>query len=367
MSNPAPNATGYARLTHRQARSVLVAMLLAFGFCVGITLSPMASSNFSGEDRSARSDVALYRAEVDRIHAGEAYYHVIGTELRTRGYPVGSVFNWRFPVPFWVMGWMPDVAVSKALLCGLALVLLLTAFEAIACEQNNSIRRPIVCGLLLTGPLMPCMLGDLFVLPVLWGGVLIGLSIGAYGLNRPRLGVALGLAAVFFRELALPYCLVAMAIAWWYRRRGELLWWTCGLALFFLCFGLHCLHVNELITPGDRLHAEGWVRLGGAAFVISMAQMNAYLLLLPQWITALYFVAALFGFAGWHTPLGQRTGLTVCAFVVAFAVVGQEFNQYWGSLTAPLLCFGVVRFPASLRDTLKAGFSPAGAAVPAGG
>ena len=33
-----------------------------------------------------------------------------------------------------------------------------------------------------------------------------------------------------------------------------------------------------------------------------------------------------------------------------FAVIGQSFNQYWGSLIAPLLCFGVARFPASLRD-----------------
>jgi hypothetical protein len=60
------------------------------------------------------------------------------------------------------------------------------------------------------------------------------------------------------------------------------------------------------------------------------------------------------GFAGWHTPLGQRIGLTACALVTAFAVVGQEFNQYWGSLFAPLLCFGVVRFPASVRDLWKA-------------
>jgi len=65
-------------------------------------------------------------------------------------------------------------------------------------------------------------------------------------------------------------------------------------------------------------------------------------------------VAAMFGFAGWHTPWGQRVGLTVCLFVVAFGFVGHDFNQYWGSLVAALLCFGVVQFPAAVRDLWEA-------------
>jgi hypothetical protein len=52
--------------------------------------------------------------------------------------------------------------------------------------------------------------------------------------------------------------------------------------------------------------------------------------------------------------MGRRIGLAACLFTVAFAVVGQEFNQYWGSLVAPLWCFGVVRAPASVRDLWKA-------------
>lgn len=102
------------------------------------------------------------------------------------------------------------------------------------------------------------------------------------------------------------------------------------------------------------MHRESWLRFGGAGFVISTVQMNAYLLLLPQWVTAVYFTAALIGLAGWRTPLGTRIGLTACLFIVAFAVVGQNFNQYWGSLAAPLWCFGVARFPASLGDLCKA-------------
>ena len=152
-------------------------------------------------------------------------------------------------------------------------------------------------------------------------------------------------------------------------RRCGLVAWIVGLAAWAIFYGLHCWQVLPLIGPDARAHDHGWVQLGGAPFVISTAQMNAYLILLPQWVTALYFTAAMLGFAGWHTPLGRRAGLTVAAFVLAFGFVGQEFNQYWGSLIAPAFCFGVARFPASLADLWRAslGFGVLGCAGYAAG
>lgn len=327
-------------------------LVVTSGFFVGVTLSPLCSGNVD-KDRPGEGDVALYRAEVDRIHAGEGYYQAAAAELHQRGYPTRSALNWRTPLPMWLIGLLPAVVLGKVLLGALALGLMLVTFEVLAREHSGNIRLPAACVLLLSGPLLLCILGDLFVMPVLWAGVLIALSISAYGLGRPWLGVGLGLAAVFFRELALPYCLLAAAIAWCSGRRAELLAWLVGLAGWLAFFAWHCTQAAGWITADARAHPEGWFQFAGAGFVISTAQMNAYLLLLPQWVTALYLAAALFGLAGWHTPLGLRCGLTVCIFLTAFAMVGQEFNQYWGSLVAPLLCFGVVRFPASLRDVCR--------------
>jgi hypothetical protein len=264
------------------------------------------------------------------------------------------VFNWRTPLPMWMLGKLPAAALGKGLLGLLALAVLIVSFEALAREQGHGLGRPAACALLLTGPLMLCVLGNLYVTPVLWAGVFIALSIGAYGLSRPGWGVAFGLLAVLFRELALPYCGLAAILAWRNRRPKEVAAWAVGLTAWLVFFGSHWLEVLPLIPPGGRAHQESWIQFGGAPFVISTAQMSAYLLLLPQWVTALYFVAAMFGLAGWHTPWGERIGMTVCLFVAAFAFVGQEFNQYWGSLVAPLFCFGVVRFPASLCEVCSA-------------
>jgi len=345
--------TGYARLTPRQAWAVLAAFALTAVFCVAITLSPLASDNFRGL-AEGEGDIALYRAEVDRIRDGEGYYQAVAAELGPRGYPTRSVFNWRSPLPVWMLGKMPAVELGKALLGLLALAVIVLAFEALAREQGHGLGRPLACALLLSGAMIPCVLGDLFVSPELWAGVWIALSLCAYGLHRPGLGAAAGLAALFFRELAMPYCLVAVALAWRHERRNELRAWIAGLAAWAVFYGLHCVQVLNVIPPDARAHPHGWVQLGGTAFVISTAQMNAYLLLLPQWVTALYFAAAMLGFAGWHTRLGLRCGLTICLFVPAFGLVGQEFNQYWGSLIAPLLCFGAARWPASIRDLWQA-------------
>jgi hypothetical protein len=148
-------------------------------------------------------------------------------------------------------------------------------------------------------------------------------------------------------------------MAWWQGRRAERAAWALGLLAWLAFFGLHCWQVSRLIALDARSHQQGWIQFGGAGFVISTAQMNAYLLLFPQWVTAIYLVAAMVGLAGWSTPLGTRIGLSTCVFLAAFALVGQSFNQYWGSLMAPLLCFGVVRFPASLGDLWRtAAFPP---------
>jgi hypothetical protein len=359
--------TGYSRLSPPLARIVLASIVSACGLGIAVTFSPLANNNLT-ENECKTSDLELYRAEVDRIHAGEGYYQVLSSELTSRGYPTRSVFNWRTPLPLWLLGQLPSAEQGKILLGILSLMMMTMAFGAMAKEEEAGLaptaQGPIAllrrhgtsmtCILLLVGTWLPMALGDFFFLPVLWAGVFIAISICAYGVDRPRLGVAFGLAAVFFRELALPYCVLCAGIAWWHGRRRELAAWTLGLAAWALFFGLHWQQVLEWMPSDSHAHRQSWFQFGGAGFIISAAQMNGYLLLLPQWVAALYLVAAMVGFAGWSTSLGTRIGLAVCLYLTAFSIVGQGFNYYWGFLLAQLLCFGAARFPASVRDLWQA-------------
>ncbi|HEV3418335.1 MAG TPA: hypothetical protein VG056_16035 [Pirellulales bacterium] len=340
-----PLTCGFERLTPRQARAVLAVATVVTLFFVAISLSPLASGFADAPSRGA-SDIELYKAEVARIHGGEGYYDAAAMELTARGYPTRSVFNWRPPLPVWLLGVLPDPQIGRWVLGMLALggVLLATQFVA----RDQGVRRGLMCGLWMTGALLPCFLDSLYVMHELWAGALILLSILAYGAKRPAWGAAAGFVALLFRELAAPYCGLCFVLAIRERRWKEIYFWLIAGAVYGIGYVAHILEVLPRIAPDARAHAEGWLCLGGTPFVISLAQMNAFLLLLPQWVTAIFLAMALLGFAGWTAPWGRRAALATSLYLALFAAIGQPFNQYWGAMVAPLLCLGIAQAPEAL-------------------
>ena len=228
--------------------------------------------------------------------------------------------------------------------------MLLMAFEAAAHEAPNVYRFALPLAAMLVPPLLPCLQGNVFVLAEVWAGIMIALSLSAYGVNLRFLGATMALAALFFRDLALPYCLLGLALALWQRRPKESTVYVVGLVAWACFYGLHCWKVSHLIAPTALAHRQGWVQFGGLTFVIAVTQMNALLVVLPLWVTAVFLALAMIGLAGWQSAWGTRITLTACLYVAAFSIVGQDFNRYWGFLIAPLFCFGIVRAPAALVD-----------------
>lgn len=367
--------TPLRRLSPQSARTILSLAALLACLAAGWTFSPWAN-NRAGQQTGRASDVDLYRAEVARMAAGEGYYAAAAAELRHRGYPTRSVFNWRTPVPLWIFAQLPDPRWGKAVLIGLGLLLAVLAYtlasrddtqrtSPLADENNRSFSPAATRGrsfstpgallvAALTGPLLLCMLGDIYLMPELWAGVLIALSLCLYGLDRRGWAVVCGLAALAVRELALPYCLLCLAWAWRERRRGELYAWLLGMSAYAAGYALHVAAVSGWIRPDDTAHTHGWVRCGGLGFLLATVQINAYLLVLPQWVSGLWFAAAMIGLTGWDSPAGRRIAAATAGYAVGLSLVGQEFNQYWGALVAPLWCFGIARFPAVLRDLISA-------------
>lgn len=350
-----PAGVGFERFSAWQARAVLAVAAATAIFFVAITLSPLASGFADAPDRGV-SDIELYRAEVVRIEHGESYYDAAAAELTARGYPTRSVFNWRMPLPVWALGKLPNPAFGRVMLCILALAGSVLGAQLIARERG--LRHGVHCGLWLIGGLLPCFLDKLYVMHELWAGVLILLSVLAYGMKRPAWGAGFGLAALAVRELAAPYCALCFVLAVIERRRKEASFWLVGGAVYALAYGLHVMQVLPRIPPDAHAHSNGWLCFGGAAFVISIVQMNGFLLLLPQWISGVVLAAAMLGFAGWNSAAGRRAGLAASLYLGLFAIVGQPFNQYWGSLVAPLLCLGIGQAPDALTTLWRRAIRP---------
>jgi hypothetical protein len=350
MSIPRP-LTVYSMLSPRAAKASMIAFVMFAALCVGVAVSPM-SMGFADKPDRGTSDGDLYLAEVQRMQAGEGYYTAAARELTARGYPTKSLFNWRTPFPMWFLARLPDPILARIILGAIILAALVLSFGPIA-DEEGGLKQAIGCGLLLVGALLPGVLGDLYVYPVLWAGALIALSVAGFATDRVWLGVGAGLAAAFCRDLAVPYCVVSALWAAGRRQWVETLAWGMGLACYSLFFTLHAACVAAVMPADGHAHPGGWLQMNGLPFVISTTQVNAWLLVLPQAFAALYLALALIGFGGWRSPFGRRLSVVTGAYLLLFCAVGNDFNQYWGAILAPLLCFGVARAPASLVDLYR--------------
>ena len=332
------------------ARGVLVTAVLLATTLSALSFSPWKKGKAVAPG-GGPSDIHLYRSVVDRVRSGEGYYDAMSGELQSRGFPTQSLFNWRMPLPIALIAALKEDSLAKLLLGGIAFLAALVCFESMLQDSGKS--AALVAGMLLTGPFMLTVLGDIHTMPVVWGGVLITLSLGLLGLKYRTAGVLAGICALFCRELAGPYCAASLLLALFERQWKQAFLWAIGIAAFFAYFFWHASMV-QIFKPVDGLSQQGyWLQFGGAAFLISLSQVNAYLLLLPQWVSAIGLTVSLVGLAGWRTPWGRHITLVVSIYLVLFSCIGYDYNQYWGILLTPLLALGGARSPQAIRQLVK--------------
>ncbi len=340
----------FADIGTHNARWILVAFLGFAGVSLYISLSPYRMT-FS--DREAQpSDLVLYWAEVERISDGQGYYEAAAIELTDRGYPTHSVFNWRTPLPMWILGKLPSPHVGSWILASLGIMMLLSG--VVGMRQETTFGEAALLGVFLTGAVIPCLMPKLCVSPLLWSGVLLGLSLMAFHFRIGWLSVVFGIAAIFFREFVGLYIVIMSASAWRRRQYAELSGWVVGVIAYGIFFLFHAVQVANHVGERDVSDVSSWLNLYGLPAVIGMTQMNGFLLMLPQWVSAIYLSLAVLGFAGWRSRLGTHMGLIVFAYLLVFSVIGKDVNQFWGSLFAPLLCFGAARAPQTLLELMRA-------------
>jgi hypothetical protein len=232
------------------------------------------------------------------------------------------------------------------------MIILLTSSAAYTVlRRDGSQLRALVGVLMMLGAFAYCFVDDMYLYAEVWAGTLIALSICAYALDRQRIAVIVGLTAIFFRELALPYGVIAGVIAVRRSRWTEVATWGAGLTLYGFYFALHILTVAPRLPSHDGLfNAMRWVHFEGLTFMFATCRINLLLLASPQWVTAFYLPSALLGIVAWPDEVSLRITALVGFYLFMFAFVGSAFVAYWGLMYAPLLPFGLVWVPVALRD-----------------
>ena len=253
-------ATRYVGLNRRQARLVLATLCLALAGCLAVSLGPAPKISTGTGQR----DVDLNYAVAQRVRAGQGFYDAMGGELRARGYPLRSVFNWRTPLHLELIAHLPSPDWARILLLLGAACAIGLNVAAMCRDKHNALAG--VQLLLLSMPLAITAMPHSYLFAEVWSGVLITMSVGLYALGWRPAGASAGLLALFFRELALPYALIGAFLACREKRRLELCLWLAGIGCYGIHLGLHAMEVAARIPPAgvaSMMTSSGPVWRGG--------------------------------------------------------------------------------------------------------
>lgn len=296
--------------------------------------------------KPAKGDWALYLTIVERVRGGEGYYPVALDEQRRNNYPTRPFIAVRPPTLAYIEAALANELAQRAALMTLAAAAVgawMWRLRALGLS-----RVELAAGLLLLGTGATIGFGSkAYLFHEDWAGLLMALSLA---LRRPgawRVSLAVGLLAVFVRELAAAYLVAMAALAWRDGDRREAAAWLSALGLAGLGLMFHASQVHAYSQPRDP-QSQGWAKVGGWWFVLKTMRWNAVLLSLHPFVTAILAPFAVLGLAVWRGPLGDRVALVVLGYCVAFLVIGRPENSYWGMLIAPLWPLGLLVAPRAV-------------------
>jgi len=344
-----------ARLT--LAMLVVLALAgVALGWNKGQLPHPIEPVASATADADISPDLALYRDVIAEVRSGRDYYAVAGERIPHYGFPIGSPLNWRLPTYAWLFSWLPGPTWIQAALVALSIVALGLAF--VAQSRVAGVGYAALRIFLLFGVVHWAIDGQAYLAQEPWAATLMIVSLSAHALAAQQgrwrvLAVAAGIAALLFRELALPYCLVACAFAAHKRRWSEAAGWAAGIALFFGFFAWHVGQVKAQLAGTEVAGAAGlaqWLRFGGLDFILLTTRMNSLLFAASPWLLWLFLLLSLVGLSRSQGESNNIACLAALLYLVGFAVVGRPENFYWGLMPAPLVAWGSAQAPRCLAE-----------------
>ena len=334
---------------------LLLALLLAV--CVigaAISAQPSAAREEAVVDLS-RTDLALYSAVAARVGNGENYYPAVVDEQRKRNYPLRPFVTVRMPTLAWLIG---TVGADAAAL--LLKALMIAAIAALTLRLRAVSVSPPLWAAATVGTASSMVL---LTVPAMtwwhesWAALLIAFSLACRSRGHWVVSVVLGLAAVLFRELALPYLCVMAVMALRDRNKAEVATWAAAILIFFAALAAHASALSLHVTAADP-QSPGWSSSGGWPFILALVHRCSLFGLLPLPLVAIGVPLALLGWASRRHETAERAALLLVGYVAAFMAVGRPDNFYWGILLAPLLPIGIAFAPPALRDLLRAAIPP---------
>jgi hypothetical protein len=355
--------TRFDDLSPKACLGILVALL--FGLLLSITLAtptriaatlPVAVAATAapavvpGGFGERISDTKLYRKITASVARGDPYYYAAVRDHRHHGFPLKPFVTVRLPTLAWISAAVGPTGAQITVLglIALAVYAWLDVLGGLVFDRATRIAAFAVLALsslLLINPIT-------VVFHETWAGLLIAASIGLRRPARYSVSIGLGLAAVLFREMALPYLIMMAALAAYEQSWRETKGWCLAIVVAAVCFAAHAHAISGLLQPGD-LRSQGWTGRGGWAFFISAATQTGLIGVLPAVLAPLLVPLSLFGWLAWKSPHSLRVSGLLLGYLVALMTFARPENSYWALLISPLLLAGLGLVPAGLATLTK--------------
>ena len=278
------------------------------------------------------ADVDLYAQIVGEVERGQSYYAAANRLQRQHSYPVRPFYTTRLPTLAWTTAAIGPVA-ARAALIGV-LILTVLAWRRALAEHPRAVR--LIAPVLIVPSGIAAFGSNWIYLHEIWAGVLMSLAFA----TRDKWPVSLGFAglALFVRELAMPYVLLALGFALWHRRWREAAAWGVLIAVFAAAM---TLHANATLTQPVGQSSPGWLTVRGPLAVFQgLSEMPPFIFI----GLTLTPIVALLALLGWTRAPGEQ-GLFGAALMIgylcAFTVFGRGDNTYWTVLLLPTLLLGL--------------------------
>ena len=312
----------------------VVTLLVSYG----LVAKPMQGPRVEAAGDSLVGDDAMYKRITLRVAAGEDYYAVVADEHRRHRYPLRPFVTVRSPALAWSTAAVGGIEIASFVLqaLGIAATVLLWAQLSSALVPHR-----MKMGATLAAALAISIPASQVVSHEAWSGVLIFVGLLARTDRRWIASVIFCLGAALVRELTAPVLVLLLLMAVHERRRIEATAWAISLLCVAAFYAAHAGAVRAVTLPSD-LSSASWVARGGWRFVLLCMQDGTLFTVFPPIVTAVAVPFALLGWCGWKHPIGTRAALFLCAYIVAFMVIGRTNNNYWGMLLAPLVPVGLV-------------------------
>ena len=150
---------------------------------------------------------------------------------------------------FWEIFHLPKLA--RQLLFIMAATTLFLWLKVFQCNNYTS-GQIVLGGLFLSGPLIYSVIPGPFLMHEFWAGTLIVLSLAIYAHGWRYTSALAGLAALFLRELALPFVFVMLILALIEGKRREALLWFVGIIVFGVEFFIHWSMSPRLLRKATK-------------------------------------------------------------------------------------------------------------------